>query len=156
MNGSLLFNFLRILDQLNYDKEHEENEQIIMVGHTYPGIEIVHFCSNDLMKEKWKSFDINRPIGEVMFWQYIAPIIYEIQEYAGCQYVYLFAADTSEDENFINYYNAALKFEQPAKVGTNKPRYDLCCVFMCQDVNELRKNRHEYFDDFNLDDDIIV
>lgn len=146
----------QILDQLNYDKEHEENEQIIRVGHTYPGIEIVHFCSNDLMKEKWKSFDINRPIGEVMFWQYIAPIIYEIQEYAGCQYVYLFAADTSEDENLINYYNAALKFEQPAKVGTNKPRYDLCCVFMCQDVNELRKNRHEYFDDFNLDDDIIV
>lgn len=76
----------------NYDKEHEENEQIIRVGHTYPGIEIVHFCFNDTMKEKWKSFNINRPIGEVMFWQYIAPTIYEIQERIRCQYAHLFAA----------------------------------------------------------------
>ena len=90
-----------ILDQLTYDKEHEENEQIIRVGHTYPGIEIMHFCSNDSMKERWKSFGINHPMGEVMFWQYIAPIIYGIQERIGCQYVYLFAADASEDGNLI-------------------------------------------------------
>lgn len=145
-----------ILDQLNYDKEHEENEQIIRVGHTYPGIEIMHFCSNDSMKERWKSFGINHPMGEVMFWQYIAPIIYGIQERIGCQYAYLFAADASEDGNLINYYNVALKFEQPTEVGTNKPSYDLCCVFMCQEVNELRKNRQEYFDIFNPDDDDII
>lgn len=145
-----------ILDQLNYDKEHEENEQIIRVGHTYPGIEIVHFCSNDSMKAKWKSFNINHPMGEVMFWQYIAPIIYRVQEHIGCQYAYLFAADTSEDGNLINYYNVALKFEQPTEVGTNKPSYDLCCAFMCQEINELRKNRQEYFDNFNPDDDDII
>ena len=90
-----------ILDQLTYDKEHEENEQIIRVGHTYLGIEIMHFCSNDSMKERWKSFGINHPMGEVMFWQYIAPIIYGIQERIGCQYAYLFAADASEDGNLM-------------------------------------------------------
>jgi len=146
-----------ILHQLNYDKEHEENGQIVRVGNTYPGIEIVHFCLNDSMKEKWKSYKIDHPMGEVMFWKYIAPIIYGIQEYVGCQYAYLFAADTSEDGNLINYYNVALKFEQPTKVGTNKPRYDLCCVFMCQEVNELRKKRLEYFENFNPDvGDIIA
>ena len=68
----------------------------------------------------------------------------------------MFAADASEDGNLINYYNVALKFEQPTEVGTNNPSYDLCCVFMCQEVNELRKNRQEYFDIFNPDDDDII
>lgn len=145
-----------MLDQLNYDKSHKENEQIIRVGHTYPGIELVHFCTNDLMKEKWKALNLNHPMGEVMFWRYIAPIIYEIQEYIGCQYVFLFAADASEDGVLINYYNVALKFEQPTDVGTNKPRYDLCCEFMCQEISKLKKNRQEYFNNFNPDEDDII
>lgn len=33
------------LKQLNYDKEHEGNEQIIRVGHTYPAVDLVNFCS---------------------------------------------------------------------------------------------------------------
>lgn len=146
----------KMLDHLNYDKAHEENGQIIRVGHTYPGIELVHFCSNDLMKEKWKIFHINHPMGEVMFWQYIAPIIYETQKHIGCQYAFLFAADASEDGALINYYDVALKFEKPTDVGTNKPRYDLCCEFMCQEVNKLKKNRQEYFDNFNPDNDDII
>ena len=142
-------------ESLNYDKKHE-NEQIIRVGHTYPGIEIVHFCVNDLVRDKWKSFNINHPMGEVMFWKYIAPIIYEIQNSIGCQYAYLFAADTSTDGILINYYEVALKFERPTNVGTNKPRYDLCCKFMCQNINDLRKNCKEYFDNFNPDADDII
>lgn len=145
-----------LLQSLDYDKRHEQNEQIIRVGHTYPGIDLVHFCANDLMKEKWKSYGIQHPMGEVMFWKYIAPIIYETQKSIGCQYAYLFAADASEDGVLINYYNVALKFEEPTNLGTNKPSYDLCCVFMCQEVNELKRNRQEYFDNFNPDDDDII
>lgn len=145
-----------MLAQLNYDKAHEGNEQIIRVGHTYPGIELVHFCSNDLIKEKWNNLDLNHPMGEVMFWHYIAPLIYETQERIGCQYAFLFAADASIDGVLINYYNVALKFEQPTKVGTNKPRYDLCYEFMCQEISNLKKNRQEYFDNFNPDDDDII
>ncbi len=84
-----------------------------------------------------------------MFWNFIAPIIYKTQEIVGCQYVYLFAADISEDENLINYYNVSLKFELPQEVGTTKPAYDFCCTFMCQKINELRKHRKAYFDNFN-------
>lgn len=144
------------LENLNYDKKHEQNGQIIRVGHTYPGIDLVHFCANDLVKEKWKSYGIQHPMGEVMFWKYIAPIIYETQKCIGCQYVYLFAADASQDGVLINYYNVALKFQEPTNLGTNKPSYDLCCVFMCQEVNELKRNRQEYFDNFNPDDDDII
>lgn len=147
----------RFLNQLSYDKEHETNDQIIRVLDTYPGIDLVNFCSNDLAKEKWGDSGLKRPMGEVMFWSYIAPIMYKTQECIGCQYIFLFAADTSEDGTLINYYNVALKFEQPTDIGTNKPRYDLCCQFMCQEISKLRQNREEYFNNFNpADDDIIA
>ena len=92
-----------------------------------------------------------------MFWTYIAPLIYEIQMRIGCQYVFLFAADLSEDGVLINYYDVALKFKKNPKFGTNKPFYDFCCEFMCQEICELRKNREDYFDNFNPDeeDDVI-
>ncbi len=51
------------MKSLNYDKRHEQNGQIIRVRHTYPGIDLVHFCANDLMKEKWKSYGIQHPMG---------------------------------------------------------------------------------------------
>lgn len=108
------------------------------------------------MKEKWKSLNIHHPTGEAMFWKYIAPIIYETQKRIGCQYAYLFAADISEDKVLINYYNVALKFEKNRELGTNKPKYDWCCSFMCQEISKLKKNQCEYFDNFNSDNDVIV
>lgn len=147
----------RFLDLLNSDREREENQQIIRVGHTYPSIELVHFCTNDNAKAFWKKCSLGHPMGEVLFWRYIAPIIYEIQNQIGCQYAFLFAADASEDGTLINYYNVSLKFEQPNNVGTSKPSYDFCCEFMCQKISDLKKNRQEYFDNFNPDvDDIIA
>lgn len=147
----------RFLDLLNSDREREENQQIIRVGHTYPSIELVHFCTNDNAKAFWKECSLGHPMGEVLFWRYIAPIIYEIQNQIGCQYAFLFAADASEDGTLINYYNVSLKFEQPNNVGTSKPSYDFCCEFMCQKISDLKKNRQEYFDNFNPDvDDIIA
>lgn len=147
----------RFLDLLNSDREREENQQIIRVGHTYPSIELVHFCTNDNAKAFWKECSLGHPMGEVLFWRYIAPIIYEIQNQIGCQYAFLFAADASEDGTLINYYNVSLKFEQPNNVGTSKPSYDFCCEFMCQKISDLKKNHQEYFDNFNPDvDDIIA
>lgn len=149
-------NARKLLLQLNQDKQSEGNEQIIRVGHTYPGIELVHFCSNDLVKDKWKAYGINHPMGEVLFWKFITPIIENIQQYVGCQYLFLFAADTSEDGSLINYYDVALKFKKPTEIGTNKPRYDFCCEFMCEDINELKKNQQAYFDNFNPDHDDVI
>lgn len=146
-----------LLQRVCGDKQREENEQIIRVYSTYPGIELVHFCLNDGIREKWKSLGVQHPMGEVMFWTHIAPLIYEIQMRIGCQYVFLFAADLSEDGVLINYYDIALKFKKNPKFGTNKPLYDFCCEFMCQEICELRKNREVYFDNFNPDeeDDVI-
>ena len=117
---------------------------------TYPSVEIFHFCTNELFKEKWCTYNINHPIGEVIFWKFIVPIICSVQKLVGCQYVFLFAADASRDGTLINYYKEVLKFEQPLDIGTNKPTYDLLCTFMCQNIEDLKINEKKFFENFNI------
>ena len=147
---------LQILWQMARDREREWNPHTIQVFNTYSAIELVHFCSSDSIRERWKKHQMHHPFGEVMFWKHIAPIVYETQDRIGCQYLYLFAADTSDDGTLVNYYNESLKFEKPEHIGTIKPSYDYCCEFMCQEISTLRENRQSFFDNFNPDDDDIV
>lgn len=69
----------------------------------------------------------------------------------GCKYLFLFAADGSEDGELINYYEVELKLNRPDDIGTSKPIYDLFCVLMCVKVIELLSNRNEFLDTFNAD-----
>ena len=144
------------IKDVNFDKEKEVNKQIIRVNCTYPGIELMHFCTNDNAKDFWHKCSIKRPMGEVLFWKFIVPIVFKVQNQIGCQYIFLFASDTSQDETLINYYNISLKFEQPDNIGTSKPRYDFCCKFMCQEISKLKENHQEYFNNFNPDDEDII
>lgn len=145
------------LKQLFGDKEREQNDKIFRVQSTHPGIELVHFCTNDNMKEKWKTYNLGHPMGETLYWMFIAPKFFEVQEIVGCEFAFLFAADLSEDGSLVNYYDVSLKFQKRQDVGTNKPFYDFCCEFMCQEVNEMKKKREEFFENFNFDaEDEIV
>ena len=145
------------LKQIGGDKEQERNEKIVRVGVTHPGVELVHFCANDSARYLWMRSGISRSMGEVLFWQFIAPIISSVQTIIGCQYAYLFAADISQDGSLINYYQVSLNFGQPDDIGTSKPLYDFCCEFMCQKIGDIQTYRTEYFDNFNPDitDDIV-
>lgn len=142
------------LYDLDTDRNVDKNSMLIRVKNTYSGIELKHFCVNDAAREKWSKYNITRPIGEVLYWHFIVPIIYEIQDKIGCEYFYLFAADRSDDEVLVNYYNVTLKFEKTDKVGTNKPVYDYGCVFMCQRIDAMKEHRDKYFNVlFNPDDE---
>lgn len=79
------------MNLLNGDREREGNKQIIRVGHTYPSIELVHFCVNDNARAFWKECSLGHAMGEVLFWEFVVPIIYKTQKQIGCQYVFLFA-----------------------------------------------------------------
>lgn len=147
----------QMLKMLNSDKKTEGNENISRVSKTYPGVELVHFCTNEKARVVWSALGINKPMGEVIFWKKIVPKFFEVQRIVGCEYAFLFAADLSEDRTLINYYNVSLKFEMDVEVGTNKPFYDFACAFMCQRLSSLRNNENEYFNNFNIDsDDDIV
>ena len=142
--------------QYHDDEKTEADKPIYRVHITYPGIEIVHFCTNDKAKEYWKALGLDHPMGEVLFWWFIMPKLQKVQKIAGCQYAYLFAADSSEDRTLINYYNVSLKFVKPEGIGTSKPRYDFCCEFLIQEINKLIAFRSEYFMNFNLDADTEI
>lgn len=149
------------LKMLENDKIREGKRPILRVGKTYSGVEITHFCTDDnvveSMREQWKSEGFRYPIGQTLFWYKIVPIICKLQESAGCQFAFLFAADKTPDGALTTYYNVALKFEKLPNVGTSKPFYDFCCEFMSQEVNNLKTGREFFLDNFNPDaDDEII
>ena len=144
------------LSHLFGDKEKEDNHNILRVMSTYPGIELVHFCTNDNMKNKWREYHLGHTMGEVLYWKFIAPKFFKVQEIVGCKYAFLFAADLSEDGTLVNYYDVTLKFQKSLEIGTNKPFYDFCCDFMCQEINDMRKNRERFFENFNIDDENAI
>lgn len=143
----------KMLSVLNKEKETEGNEKVSRVSKTYPGIELVHFCTNDNAKAVWKSYGLGHSLGEVVFWKKIVPKFFEVQNIVGCEYAFLFAADLSEDRTLINYYDVILKFEIDPDVGTNKPFYDFTCAFMCQKLSVMKENQESYFNNFNIDED---
>ena len=52
-----------------------------------------HFCKNEMyIPDEHLDF----PLGFGIFWEVIVPRILEITEHIGCQYLYLFAADHTE------------------------------------------------------------
>ncbi|MCM1122008.1 MAG: hypothetical protein NC416_05445 [Eubacterium sp.] len=140
------------LKALSEDRATEDNKKIFRVLNTHPAIELVHFCTDDNIKREWYTYGLGHTMGEVLFWKFIAPKFFEIQEIAGCEYAFLFAADLSEDGTLVNYYDVTLKFQKSLEVGTNKPFYDFCCDFMCQKVNDMRERYHYFFEHFNIDD----
>lgn len=144
------------LKQLVGDKEKEDNDKIFRVQKTHPGVELVHFCTNDNAKEVWKKYDLGHTMGETLYWKYIVPKFFEVQKIVGCEYAFLFAADLSEDGTLVNYYDVSLKFEKRQDVGTNKPFYDFCCEFMCQNINEMKKRQIDFWENFNIDENDVL
>lgn len=138
------------------DEKDDANESIVRVNRNLPGIELVHFCSDDVEKEKWDKDAMQHSMGETLFWFYIVPKIEETLKLVGCQYVFLFAADSTIDGSLMNYYDVTLKFFSEKKYGTSKPVYDFGCFFMHQKVEELLANRDAFFEAFNEDDSEII
>ena len=125
------------------------------VGATFSGIEIVQFCSNEDSLGYWEKYGVNQKLGVVVFWQFIVPIIIKIKELIGCEYLFLFAADDSEDENLVNYYKSWLKFESSDERSAATPVYDLTCKFLYQETCSLKEKRDTFFKNFNPDEDVV-
>lgn len=127
------------------------------VGETYAGIEIVNFCANDNdeCRNLWKGYGLGQKLGVVVFWYFIVPIILDTMKLIGCQYLFLFAADFSEDEDLVNYYRTNLKFIDSLDRSTTIPLYDQMCKFMYQETSCLAANRTQFFDNFNREEDAI-
>lgn len=143
---------LEILKKEKLEREIElENENITRVGFTHSGVELVHFCANDSSKDFWSKTGMPHSLGVVVFWSKIVPLVVKVRNFIGCKFLFLFAADSSSDGRLINYYRNRLHFDVPNDLGTNKPLYDICCKFMCQETKNLEHEAQLFFNDFNVD-----
>ena len=77
-----------LLVQLADDKRTEDNNKILRVLSTHSAIELVHFCTNDNMKSKWNTYNMGHPMGETLFWKFIAPKFFDVQSIVGCEYAF--------------------------------------------------------------------
>ena len=137
------------------DFEKLFNDDQEKVGETFSGVEIVQFCSNEDGSKYWEQFRMNQKLGVVVFWHFIVPKVLSLMEIVGCQYIFLFAADDSEDEDLVNYYKTWLKFESSQERSAATPVYDLTCKFLYQDTSSLEVKQNYFYDHFNPEEDAV-
>lgn len=139
--------YLKVLKE---DYQDDPTQKMIQTEANYSGVELVHFCTNDYAKAKWKrSLLGHQPMGATLFWCFILPIIQEMNRLVGCEYVYLFAADNSDDQSLIHYYFEQLHFQVPQGIGAAKPGYDIGCAVLCQKLSELNKYQKDFLKNVN-------
>lgn len=146
-----LDNLPRKKEKLFADLERELSKNVTHVGKTYSGIELVHFCANNAFDDLWDRYEMPYSIGVVVFWYFIVNKIIEARKILGVQYLFLFAADLSDEDSLIGYYSDKLDFMRDEERATVKPIYDLSCEFMYQETKDLEERRMQFFENFNPD-----
>ncbi len=126
------------------------NSRVPYVFHTFSGIELGHFCKNEVFSEWWNDLKLPHSLGEVVFWHFIVPIIEETIKYIGSQYLFLFAADNSTDQSLVSYYRSRYGFSIPGdELSSAQSYYNLDCVFMKTDICSLKERKDQFFAQFN-------
>lgn len=117
-------------------------------------MELRHLCKN----EQYKIPDgLGVPFGFGIFWEVIVPKLISITKEIGCKYIYLFAADKSEEfgdadiRKLVSYYKSAFKFyeSEDDDLVIIKPDYDEDCYGLIQEVKMLEKNREAVWHEFS-------
>ncbi len=137
------------------DFEKELSKNVTHVGKTYSSIELVHFCANTDCTPIWESYGLPHSIGVIAFWKFVVDKILEARNILGIQYLFLFAADLSDEDSLIGYYSDKLEFMRDEERATVKPIYDLTCEFMYQQTKDLEERRERFFENFNLETEEI-
>ena len=141
--------------KLFVDLEKELSKDVTHVGKTFSSLELVHFCANNECDDLWESLGLPHSIGVVVFWYFIVDILLKTRKLLGIQYLFLFAADLSENDSLIGYYRDRLDFMRDEERATVKPIYDLSCEFMYQECKDIEERRNMFFDNFNLEQEEI-
>ena len=130
-----------------------QSENTINVPNCISAIELRHLCKNENF---FIPGEIDIPLGFGIFWEIIVPIITEISKKVGCKYIYLFAADKTEEQNeykmkkLISYYKNNLKFSEcDAGIKFVKPEYDNYCYGLIQRISGLESNREAIWHEFS-------
>lgn len=154
----------RIVEDEN--KRKKGIKESFNVNETYSAIEIENLCKNFVFVSDKDDEKIS--FGFLIFWVFIIPLIEEIAQKVGCEYIYIFAADQSDNlrtkkDNvnkyaLVSYYKANFGFYETDEIYFVRPHYDNKCFEMIQSVREAIENSEniwEQFDDILNDTDNI-
>ena len=130
-----------------------QSQNTINVPTCMSAIELRHLCKNE---NYVMPAEVNIPLGFGIFWEIIVPIIIEITKQVGCKYVYLFAADKTEEQSefkmkkLISHYKNNFKFSECDEgMKFVKPEYDNHCYGLIQSVSNLESNREAIWHEFS-------
>lgn len=130
-----------------------QSENTINVPNCISAIELRHLCRNENFQIPP---ELGVPLGFGLFWEVIVPVIIDITQKVGCKYLYLFAADKSEEredreiKKLISYYKNVFKFSECDEgIKFVKPEYDNYCYGLIQEVAELECNREAVWHEFS-------
>lgn len=121
------------------------------VSTSYSAVELSHFCVNEAYRAKWTSLGFGRHnrIGLTIFWHIIYPKIIAIRNLIGCEYLYLFAADSTPDNYLVNHYTNFMGFREDMDVLAIQPMYDFRCIFLCNKIDSFAEHRDSFYLHFN-------
>ncbi len=153
----------RIVEDEN-NRKNGISKESFNVDSTYSAIEIENLCKNYTFVSDGDNDKIS--MGFLIFWIFIIPLIKEIAQKVGCEYIYIFAADQSENpcneknnvNKLITHYKTNFGFHEPDEVYFIRPCYDNKCYEMIQTVKEAIENSEniwEQFDDILNDTDNV-
>ena len=146
-----LFNIAdRRLERKLESKAIGQSESTINVQNCISAIELGHLCKNERYS---LPEDITIPLGFGVFWEVIVPIVIEITKKIGCKYLYLYAADKTEQKDakkLISHYKSNFKFSECDEgIKFIKPEYDNYCYGLVQLISELQNNREAIWHEFS-------
>lgn len=146
---------LKLFLKRRFELSHDDDEHK-RVAKTYSAIELTHFCVNENARNIWniQLLGNRNRIGLTVFWSKVVPAILSAAQFIGLKYVYLFAADESEDEKLINHYISFMSFERNMKLYTALPIYDFGCTLLIQNIESLKNNRRSFFNEFNVEEEV--
>lgn len=141
----------RRIESKSETRELGDEKNALKVAECFSGIELCHFCRNEAYR---CPSDLKVPLGFGIFWEVIVREIFKITHWIGCKYLYLFAADNTEDSDIkklVNYYKSALKFYEcdEADIIIIKPEYDENCYGLIQEISRLSSNQEAVWQEFS-------
>lgn len=134
------------------DKKVEPCTTVSRVSVVYPSVELMYFITNEAARGYWKSLGMTQKMGETLFWKFIIKKVEDLLECAGCQYLFLFAADSDADGSLVTYYKTKLlniDHNSQLSLSVNKPSFDWNSYFLYQDISDVMKQRDRFFAHFN-------
>lgn len=151
INRNVIYNLALLI----MDMKKEPAKGVQRVESTHSGIELVAFGKTSQADTFQSENKLPKSLSQTIFWYKILDKIKQVQQIAGCKYVYLFAADSKPEGSLVSLYRNSMHLDANDGLGVNKPNEDWACWLQYQKISELTKWQQLFFDDFNPDEDDV-